>query len=159
MDLMEMNRFFSLSGPILSILAISGLLLLMIYSGIKGDRVYQKQLSQFTEPSPVTDKTFCLSYLKIEHIEGERVHARDRRNNLFILQYDKSQKLDIGGTYSLSGIVNSPGELIIKEIQHHRHRILKYVFSSLSFIVVIALLIKYFRIDKNGIYLIQTDNP
>jgi len=153
-----LNKFFSLSCFSINLVAITGLLLFMTYSGIKGEQIYQNRLRQMADPALDRDNTFCLSFVKIEDVDGDYARAIDRRNNTFNLQIENSQVMIKGGTYSLTGSITSTGKFKVMEVQFHRYRNLKYIFSSLSFLIVIFLIIKYFRLNKKGIYLIRMNS-
>ena len=60
-----------------------------------------------------------------------------------------------GETYSFTGLIMPSGKIKVTEFQIHRYRKEKYIFSSLSFIIVFFLIFKYFRLDKQGIFLIK----
>ena len=147
------NKFFTLPATCLNIMALAGLAALMIYSAFKGEQIYNKLQERIADPVPGEIQTVCLSFIKIEDIDDGEARAIDRRLNTYYLEIDESWEVKKGGTYSLTGHINSSGKIKVLEIQTHRHRKLKYLFSGFSFIVVIFLIGKYLRFDTNGIYL------
>jgi hypothetical protein len=147
------NKFFSLPGPYLIVMAFAGLAILMIYSALKGEQIYNNLHAQIANPNQYEFKTVCLSFIKIEDIDNSDAMAIDRRLNTYYLKIDESWGVKKSETYSLTGYIERSGRIKVTEIQANRHRNLKYLFSSLSFIIIIFLVVKYIRFDPKGIYL------
>ncbi len=142
-------RFSRWSIFLFSLLMISGLMRLS--SSLNEDR-YQQKIHRVQNPADFQGTPICLSHVRLTSVNGKIIGV-DRRESTFPLVFNAQQPLMINQIYSVQGIIQSDGNIQVLEYQHHPFRLYKYLFSALSLLLIIVLIYRHIRINRNGWYL------
>ena len=145
-NLLEQPRWMLL---LISSLSITGL---MIYSAFMGNVKYLEKMNQLDHPVKYANSAICIPFVTIKSINEGHIIGYDRKNTyVFINQSPIS--IQINQEYSFTGSITPEGKIMIKEIQHHPYRLLKYFFSTMPIFLVIYFIKKYIRIIKQDLSL------
>lgn len=145
------DKFFTLPGWLLFLVSSTFIAISMMWGALSGSETERPKSAYLAEPSEHVGDQLCLGYLKIQQKNSGHVIGQDNSGNSYPLFLPADIRVNEGGRYSVKGIVNNQGIIEIHEIQHHPFRSYKYIFSSLSLIVVLVILFRYIRINRDGL--------
>lgn len=114
---------------------------------------YTKRVQSLIRPGDTSCETICIGYIEITQKTAWGVMGKDNIGNEFLLVTD-SDKFKLGERYSFKGAITPEGKIDVLNYQHHPHRSLKYVFSSLSLLLVLFLVGRFIRIERSSLMLI-----
>ena len=146
------KRVFCLPRWLLAGFSSLTLILLMVYCVLEGSKLNHERTKILSNPLEHLQEEIRLGFLKIGEVNGYEIMGHDSQRK-YQLTSDPSMNIRKGETYSFIGMITASGKIRIKEIQHHPHRLYKYLLSSSAILIVLYLIIKNIRIQKKGRYL------
>ena len=146
------EKFFNLPRWFLMTIALCFLFWGGYYGAQQSADEYDTSKEIFQQPG----EAICVGYTKIISITRNEIITIDRVGDTYRL-ITTDTKLRIGEIYSFSGMVTDSGKIQLYTYQHHPFRGLKYVFSLLSMIIIIFLILKYIRYDRATFSLVVKD--
>lgn len=138
------------------ILAIAGLLLSAACLWSVESQRQEQKMYMLKHPDKQVERDICVGYLRVHAKHTGEIIALDNHDNLFRLIVNPGE-LQIGERYSFRGRLQPDGRIRVEAHQHHPHRLLKYLFSGLSLVLVLYILKTYIRIRPLSFYLYVTN--
>lgn len=153
-----LNRFFHLPGWILFLTAALVIVIMCVFSWQSQEMQYQQLLMKISNPGKYAGEIVCVGFLKIRDKRDGVLEAQNHRGENFVLLSDAGV-FQTGQTYSVTGKIQKNGAIAVADSQHHPYRRNKYLYSALSVLVAVFLLVRYVRIDRDcrGLKMIGMD--
>jgi hypothetical protein len=143
------DKIFNLPRWLLAGLSSSVLIVLIIFSTLQGSKSENDRLNQLNHPKRHLNEEISLGFLKISKVNRYEISGRDSQRQYQLIS-NPSMNIREGDTYSFTGMITASGKIRLTEMQHHPHRLYKYLISGSAFLFVFNLIIKNIRIQKKG---------
>ena len=143
------EKLFNLPRWLLAGLSSSVLIVLIIFSTVQGSKSENERLSLLNHPDRHLNEEIRLGFLKITKVDRYEILGRDSQRQYQLIG-NPSMNIHEGETYSFTGMITASGKIRLTEMQHHPHRLYKYLISGSALLIVLNLVIKNIRMQKKG---------
>ena len=147
-----LNSFFKLPGFVLALISIFFLILLGYYCWLSEEQITDNTI-YLKNPQLYEGREILSSFCNVDEKLDNEIISRSKYGRVYYFIID-TNVVELNHIYSFKGNISNEGKIIVTDLQKHPHRILKYLFSLLSFPIIIFLIIKYIRFDTSSFTLL-----